>query len=226
MAGFATLTEYDSSFGLPAAFAPETLEHTLGQVVAEAGKRQLRLAETEKYAHVTYFLNGGREEPFAGEDRLMIPSPREVATYDLKPQMSVFEVTDTFVENAAKGVYDLMVCNLANLDMVGHTGVVEAAVTACEAVDECVGRIVAAVLGQGGRLLITADHGNAEEMIDASGGKMTAHTLNDVPLILVDPARAGASLAQGNLCDIAPTLLALAGLEQPQAMTGRNLIQD
>ncbi|GAB6035680.1 2,3-bisphosphoglycerate-independent phosphoglycerate mutase [Fundidesulfovibrio butyratiphilus] len=226
LAAFSTMTEYDSTFGLPTAFAPETLDHTLGQVVSEAGLTQLRLAETEKYAHVTYFLNGGREEPFAGEDRVMIPSPRDVATYDLKPQMSVYEVAQTFVDKVASDAYDILVCNLANLDMVGHTGVLEAAVAACEAVDECVGRMAAAILDRGGRFLLTADHGNAEEMIDAKGGKMTSHTLNDVPLILVDPARADARLNQGKLCDIAPTLLSLAGLEQPRAMTGRNLLAD
>lgn len=226
LAGFATMTEYDSTFGLPTAFAPEPLDHTLGQVVSEAGLKQLRLAETEKYAHVTYFLNGGREEPFPGEDRVMIPSPRDVATYDLKPRMSVDEVCRTFVDKVASGDYGLLVCNLANLDMVGHTGVLDAAVTACQAVDECVGRMAAAILERGGRFLLTADHGNAEEMIDAGGGKMTAHTLNDVPLVLVDPSRKGSRLDQGKLCDIAPTLLSLAGLVKPQAMTGRNLLAD
>ncbi|WP_243366241.1 2,3-bisphosphoglycerate-independent phosphoglycerate mutase [Fundidesulfovibrio soli] len=225
LSGFATMTEYDSSFGLPVAYAPEELTHTLGQVYSEAGLKQLRLAETEKYAHVTYFLNGGREEPFPGEDRVLIPSPREVATYDLKPQMSVFEVTDAFVENWAKG-YDLVVCNLANLDMVGHTGILDAAVAACKAVDACVARIVETVLASGGRAIITADHGNAEEMIDPQGGRMTAHTLNAVPVILVDPARREAKLHDGKLADLAPTVLQLAGLAQPEAMTGRSLIEE
>ena len=225
LAGFATMTEYDSSFGLPVAYAPEELAHTLGQVYSEAGLRQLRLAETEKYAHVTYFLNGGREEPFPGEDRVLIPSPREVATYDLKPQMSVYEVTEAFVQNWAKG-YDLVVCNLANLDMVGHTGIMEAAVAACKAVDACVERIVDTVLASGGRVLITADHGNAEEMVDASGGRMTADTLNSVPVILVDQERRGAKLHDGKLADLAPTILKLAGLPQPSAMTGRSLLED
>ncbi|MFP5220807.1 MAG: 2,3-bisphosphoglycerate-independent phosphoglycerate mutase [Acidobacteriota bacterium] len=225
LAAYATMTEYESSFGLPVAFAPEELTNTLGQVYSEAGLRQLRIAETEKYAHVTYFLNGGREEAFPGEDRVLIPSPREVATYDLKPQMSVYEVTDAFQQAWAKG-YDLVVCNLANLDMVGHTGIVEAAVAACNAVDECVGRIVSTVLASGGRVLVTADHGNAEEMIAADGGKMTAHTLNEVPLILVDPSRIGAKLSDGKLADLAPTILKLAGLAQPWQMTGRCLVED
>jgi 2,3-bisphosphoglycerate-independent phosphoglycerate mutase len=223
LAAYATMTEYDSRFGLPTAFGPQELTNTLGQVYSEAGLKQLRLAETEKYAHVTYFLNGGREEPFPGEDRVLIPSPREVATYDLKPQMSVYEVTQAFEEAWAKG-YDLVVCNLANLDMVGHTGIFDAAVSACQAVDECVGRIVAAVLAAGGKALITADHGNAEEMIDAKGGRMTAHTLNDVPVILVDPERKNATLNDGKLADLAPTILAMAGLEKPAAMTGQSLI--
>ncbi|MFZ5428017.1 MAG: 2,3-bisphosphoglycerate-independent phosphoglycerate mutase [Thermodesulfobacteriota bacterium] len=225
LAVYATMTEYESSFRVPVAFGPEELTHTLGQVYSDAGLRQLRIAETEKYAHVTYFLNGGREEPFPGEDRVLIPSPREVATYDLKPQMSVYEVTAAFEEAWAKG-YDLAVCNLANLDMVGHTGVLDAAVAACDAVDECVGRIVGTVLASGGRVLVTADHGNAEEMIDASGGKMTAHTLNDVPLILVDPGRKGGKLKDGKLADLAPTILRLAGLPQPPRMTGKPLVED
>lgn len=225
LAAYATMTEYESTFGLPVAFAPEELTNTLGQVYSGACLKQLRIAETEKYAHVTYFLNGGREEAFPGEDRVMIPSPREVATYDLKPQMSVYEVTDAFEQAWAKG-YDLVVCNLANLDMVGHTGIVEAAVAACKAVDECVGRIVSTVLASNGRVLVTADHGNAEEMIAADGGKMTAHTLNEVPLILVDPARVGAKLSDGKLADLAPTILKLAGLAQPRQMTGRCLVED
>jgi len=224
LAAFATMTEYDPAFGLPCAFGPEEITHTLGQVFSEAGATQLRIAETEKYAHVTYFLNGGREEPFPGEERLLAPSPRDVATYDLKPQMSALEVTDALVAALDKG-YALVVCNLANLDMVGHTGVLDAAVSACRTVDACVARILAAVLARGGRALVTADHGNAEEMIDASGGPMTAHTLNEVPVILVDPARPDAKLADGRLADVAPTLLEMAGLAKPAAMTGQSLIR-
>jgi len=225
LAAFATMTEYDSSFGLPTAFAPEAITHTLGQIYSDAGLMQLRLAETEKYAHVTYFLNGGREEPFAGEERILVPSPRDVPTYDLKPQMSAYEVTAALENSLVKG-YGLVVCNLANADMVGHTGVLEAAVAACRVVDECVGRIVAAVLAAGGQVIITADHGNAEEMIDAAGGKMTSHTLNDVPVILVDPARKNATLREGKLADLAPTILELAGLPKPDQMTGQSLLKD
>jgi len=225
LAAFATMTEYDSSFHVPMAFVPEALEHTLGQVYSDAGLTQLRIAETEKYAHVTYFLNGGREEPFPGEDRILIPSPRDVPTYDLKPQMSAYEVTAALEKALANG-YSLVVCNLANADMVGHTGILSAAVAACRVVDECVGRIVSAVLALGGRVLITADHGNAEEMIDANGGKMTSHTLNDVPVILVDQNRSRAALRDGKLADLAPTILHLAGLPQPGQMTGRSLLTD
>jgi 2,3-bisphosphoglycerate-independent phosphoglycerate mutase len=225
LASFATMTEYDSSFRLPTAFKPEEISHTLGQVFSLAGLKQLRLAETEKYAHVTYFLNGGQEEPFPGEDRLLVPSPRDVATYDLKPQMSVLEVTRLFEENWGQGVYDLMVLNLANPDMVGHTGVLAAAVAACEVVDQCVGRIAKAVLDGGGRLLLTADHGNAEEMIDAHGGKMTAHTVNEVPVLLAGLSLGQVRLHDGRLADIAPTILELTGLPKPKDMTGQSLIE-
>jgi 2,3-bisphosphoglycerate-independent phosphoglycerate mutase len=223
LAGFASMTEYESSFGIPAAFAPESYDDVLGQAVSEAGLMQLRLAETEKYAHVTYFFNCGREAPFPGENRILVPSPREVATYDQKPEMSAREVTATFLREWEKG-YGLYVVNLANPDMVGHTGDLAAAVTACTVVDECVGDIVRAVHASGGRLCLTADHGNAEEMIDAHGGKMTAHTLNEVPFVLADPACRGMTLAPGVLGDIAPTLLALLGLRKPAAMTGKSLI--
>lgn len=223
LAGFASMTEYDASFGIPAAFAPETYSGVLGEMFSLAGREQLRLAETEKYAHVTYFFNCGREEPFPGENRILIPSPREVATYDLKPEMSAREVTGTFLRELDKG-YGLYVVNLANPDMVGHTGDLAAAVTACGVVDRCAGRMVEAVLAAGGRLCLTADHGNAEEMIDASGGRMTAHTLNEVPFVLVDPGRRDVRLAPGVLGDIAPTLLEIAGLDKPPQMTGTSLL--
>ncbi|QLA19832.1 2,3-bisphosphoglycerate-independent phosphoglycerate mutase [Desulfolutivibrio sulfoxidireducens] len=223
LAGFASMTEYDASFGIPVAFAPESYSGVLGEVFSGAGREQLRLAETEKYAHVTYFFNCGREDPFPGENRILIPSPREVATYDLKPEMSAREVTETFLREWKKG-YGLYVVNLANPDMVGHTGDLAAAVTACGVVDQCAGRMVEAVLSSGGRLCLTADHGNAEEMVDASGGKMTAHTLNEVPFVLVDPSRRGACLSPGVLGDIAPTLLELAGLDKPVQMTGKSLL--
>ncbi len=223
LAGFVSMTEYESSFGIPVAFAPERYTGVLGQAVSEAGLAQLRLAETEKYAHVTYFFNCGREEPFPGENRLLVPSPREVATYDQKPQMSAREVTETFLREWEKG-YGLYVVNLANPDMVGHTGDLAAAITACGVVDECVGRIADAVHASGGRLCLTADHGNAEEMIDAHGGPMTAHTLNDVPFVLADPSRRTAALSPGVLGDIAPTLVTLLGLEKPREMTGKSLL--
>ncbi|MFO7596960.1 MAG: 2,3-bisphosphoglycerate-independent phosphoglycerate mutase [Desulfocurvibacter africanus] len=227
LAMLATMTEYDSDFPLPAAYPPQAVDKSLGQIVSEAGLKQLRLAETEKYAHVTYFLSCGREEPFPGEDRLLVPSPRDVATYDLKPEMSVRQVTDILL--AKWRDYDLTVCNLANLDMVGHTGIIPAAMEAAKAVDECVARIVEAVLVSGGRICITADHGNAEEMLDEKGGKQTAHSKNPVPFVYIEQ---GVELASGNVAlrqggilgDIAPTLLMLMGLPIPVQMTGVPLI--
>jgi 2,3-bisphosphoglycerate-independent phosphoglycerate mutase len=222
----ATMTRYEAAFPLPVAFPKDEIAHTLGQVVAELGLAQLRIAETEKYAHVTYFLNCGREAPFPGEERILVPSPREVATYDLKPEMSVFEVAARFVERWSAGGLSLAVCNLANLDMVGHTGVLSAAVAACEAVDAAVADIVGAVRASGGRVLLTADHGNSEEMIDSRGGPHTAHTLNRVPLVLVDDEWKGATLRPGKLADIAPTILDLWGVERPAAMTGQSLVEN
>ncbi len=203
-------------------FAPASMEDLLGDVVSRAGLRQLRMAETEKYPHVTYFLNGGAEKELAGEDRIMVPSPK-VATYDLQPEMSAPELAAKAVEAIGSGVYDLIVLNFANPDMVGHTGVLEAAVRACEAVDAQLGRIEAAIAAAGGALLVTADHGNCEMMRDpVSGGPHTAHTLNRVPVLLA--GRAGMTLHDGRLADLAPTLLALLGLDQPSAMTGASLI--
>ncbi len=223
LAGFATMTQYEGSFPLPTAFPPESYDGTLGEIVSGNDMKQLRIAETEKYAHVTYFLNCGREEPFEGEDRVMVPSPREVATYDLKPQMSADEVSDILVSKL--GDYDLCVCNLANLDMVGHTGIIEAAEKACVTVDACVGRIVDRVLEVGGRVLLTADHGNAEQMIAADGSPHTAHSTNPVPLVYIEKGCEDAIMDEGILGDIAPTILALWGIEQPAVMTGRNLIR-
>src|SRR5438270_4217943 len=177
------MTEYDATIRAPVAFPPETVEHPIGEVVAEAGLRQLRIAETEKYAHVTYFFNGGREEPFAKEDRALIPSPR-VATYDLQPEMSAQGITDELLPRLSD--YDLVVLNFANADMVGHTGILPATIQALEVVDACVGRIVERVRQLGGTTLITADHGNAEQMIAEDGVPLTAHTTNPVHLILVD----------------------------------------
>jgi 2,3-bisphosphoglycerate-independent phosphoglycerate mutase len=195
----------------------------LGAVVADAGLTQLRIAETEKYAHVTFFLNGGEETLFPGEERILVPSPK-VATYDLKPEMSAFEVTDKLVEAIRADRFDLIVVNYANTDMVGHTGDLQAAIKAVEAVDLCLGRLRDAVAERGGAMLITADHGNAETMQDPKTGEPhTAHTLNRVPVVLVNGAAAG-RLRDGRLADIAPTLLSLMGLRQPAEMTGHSLI--
>ncbi len=225
LSAFATMTHYDSSLPMPAAFLRQDMNNSLGQVVSEAGYRQLRIAETEKYAHVTYFFNCGREEPFAAEDRRLIPSPRDVATYDLKPQMSVYEVTDLLIAEWESGRYDFVVCNLANLDMVGHTGIIPAAVKACEAVDACVGRIVTAVKARKGRLLMTADHGNAEEMLTPDGHPQTAHSKNPVAIILMDED-APRALRNGKLGDIAPTILRLWDMPVPEEMAGQSLVEE
>lgn len=223
LAGFVTMTQYEASFPMPNAFPPESYTGTLGEVVSGRGMKQLRIAETEKYAHVTYFLNCGREEPFDSEDRIMIPSPREVATYDQKPQMSADEVADTLIEKW--GEYDLCVCNLANLDMVGHTGIIEAAQQACVTVDGCVGRIVDTVLESGGRVLLTADHGNAEQMVAEDGSPHTAHSTNPVPLVYIEKGCESAALEEGILGDLAPTILGLWGIDKPAEMTGKNLVK-
>ena len=220
----ASMTPYEADFTFPVAYPKEAVHMGLGEVVSRAGLRQLRLAETEKYAHVTYFFNGGREEPFAGEDRILVESPRDVATYDLKPAMSAREVTDKFVEAWNSGAYDLVVCNLANGDMVGHTGKLEAAVQACAVVDECVGRMADAVRARGGRLLLIADHGNCEVMISPDGSPQTAHTTNPVPCILLDAAGGEPlRLTDGKLADVAPTLLRLWGMGIPAEMSGTPL---
>jgi 2,3-bisphosphoglycerate-independent phosphoglycerate mutase len=194
-------------------------------VVARAGKRQLRIAETEKYAHVTYFFNGGREVAFEHEDRALIPSPK-VATYDLDPAMSAEGITDELLRrlSSSEAPYDLVVLNFANADMVGHTGILSATIRAVEVVDTCVGRIVERVRALGGVTLVSADHGNAEQMIDADGGPLTAHTTNPVYLILVDDTRRGAQLRDGIFADVAPTMLHLMGLSVPPEMTGHSLL--
>jgi len=221
---FVSMTQYDEKFTIPVAFGPVHRDKILGEVVGNAGLRQLRIAETEKYAHVTYFFNGGEEKPFPLEDRCMIPSPREVATYNLKPEMSAPEVTAEVISRVKSDKYRLIVLNFANMDMVGHTGVLEAAVSACKTVDRCVREIVDTVNRRGGVVLITADHGNAEMMTDADGNPFTAHTLNPVPFILVDDSRKNVHLKEGKLADIAPTILEIIGIAKPEQMTGLSLI--
>ena len=225
LSGYVCLTEYDATFGLPIAFASTELTNLLGGVLAEAGLKQLRIAETEKYAHVTFFFNGGVEVPFLGEDRALIPSPKEVATYDLKPEMSAFQVTDKLLKLLEQDLYDVIILNFANCDMVGHTGIEEAAIKAVETVDACTGRVVAKVRELGGAVLITADHGNAEQMQDENGEPFTAHTTNPVWLVLVDDSRTGATLREGGrLADVAPTMLKMLGLPKPLEMTGESLL--
>jgi len=224
LCGYVCMTRYDEKLTLPVAYPPLHLTGLLGEVISLKGLRQLRIAETEKYAHVTYFFNGGEEKPFRFEDRCLIPSPREVATYDLKPEMSAAEVTAALIERLTSNSYDLIVLNFANMDMVGHTGILGAAVKACETVDRCVRQIVERVTGLGGIAMITADHGNSEKMIDERGGAHTAHTLNPVPFILVDDSRRDAGLRPGVLADIAPTILHIMGVEKPPQMTGTSLL--
>jgi 2,3-bisphosphoglycerate-independent phosphoglycerate mutase len=219
------MVEYSDAHNdyMQAVFPKRKIANTLGEWVATHGLRQFRLAETEKYPHVTFFLNGGKEAPEIGEDRFMAQSPK-VATYDLQPEMSAAEVTDKFVE-AIEERYDLIVTNYANPDMVGHTGDLDAAIKACEAVDQCLARVVAALEAAGGAMVLTADHGNCETMLDPDTGKPhTAHTTNLVPVALIGGSE-GTTLADGRLSDIAPTLLELMGLPQPSEMTGLSLIR-
>ena len=221
---YVCMTQYDESYDLPVAFGPVHLDNILGEVISNQGLTQLRLAETEKYAHVTYFLNGGEEKPFENEDRILIPSPREIRTYDQKPEMSAFEVADEAVRQISSGKHDLIVINFANLDMVGHTGIMEAAIKACEAVDKCVEKVVGRALENGYAVMVTADHGNAEKMKE-SGNSHTAHTQNDVPFVLVNGIQDGYGLRPGVLGDIAVTILEIMGIEKPAEMTGRSLIE-
>ena len=219
---YATMTQYEAGLKVEIAYKPQELTNTLGETIEKAGLTQLRIAETEKYAHVTFFFNGGLEQPYKGEDRILVPSPK-VATYDLQPEMSAVEVTDKVVEAIKSGKYDFIILNYANGDMVGHTGVQAAAEKAVSTVDTCVGRFVEAIREMGGVVCITADHGNAEMMVDPeSGAPFTAHTTNPVPFVVVGSGIK--SLHKGALCDIAPTLLTLAGLEIPADMTGQPLI--
>ena len=223
---YVCMTRYDETFtNMSVAFKPQSLSNTLGQYLADCGKTQLRIAETEKYAHVTFFFNGGVEAAGEGEDRVLIPSPK-VTTYDLKPDMSANEVTEKVLECVNSGKYDVMILNFANCDMVGHTGVMEAAIEAVRTVDNCVGKVVSAILANNGRALITADHGNADMMVDPETNQpFTAHTTNKVPFILVDPEKKDVALREGGvLADLAPTMLDLMQMPQPAEMTGTSLI--
>lgn len=224
---FVTMTQYDKTLeGVNIAFKPQTLVNTLGEYVSSKGLKQLRIAETEKYAHVTFFFNGGVEKENPGEERKVIPSPK-VATYDLKPEMSAYEVTDELLDRLDQDKYDMIILNFANPDMVGHTGVVKAAIKAIEAVDECLGKIVDKVLEKDGTVFITADHGNAETEIDFStGNPFTAHTTNPVPFVWVSNNINGRTLKSGKLADIAPTMLNVMNLEVPKEMTGECLITE
>ena len=226
LSDFVTLTSYDEDFDLPVVFPPVSMDHVLAEEFSSRGLRQLRIAETEKYAHVTYFFNGGRENPFPHEERVLIPSPQDVTTYDRKPEMSAHQVTEELLRRLDTGSYALIVLNFANCDMVGHSGIMAAAIRACETVDECLGKIVEKFSAMGGIALVTADHGNAEIMRDAaSGSPFTAHSSNPVPFILVSDRYKDARLRQGgSLCDIAPTILTLLDLPIPAAMTGKSLI--
>lgn len=222
---YTCLTQYDEALTVPVAYRPQTLDNTFGEYISQMGYKQLRIAETEKYAHVTFFFDGGVEKEKVGEDRILVASPK-VATYDLQPAMSALEVTEKVITEINGRKYDFIILNYANCDMVGHTGVFDAAVTAVKTVDECVARVVAAVQSNGGMALITADHGNADEMWDyANDCPHTAHTLNSVPLIIVDDELVGKNLREGGvLADIAPTMLKLAGIKQPEEMSGEPLV--
>ncbi len=221
LSSYVTMTLYEEDFPFPAAFPPLKLTNIFGEIISRRGLRQLRIAETEKYAHVTYFFNGGEETSFPGEDRCLIPSPKDVATYDLKPEMSAYAVTEELLKRLDGSAYDFVLLNFANPDMVGHTGVMEAAVKACETIDRCLEKITGRVGSLGGTVIITADHGNCEQMTD-NGRPHTAHTTNPVPFILL---KKGPELRDGGiLADVAPTLLELMGIDKPQEMTGRSLI--
>lgn len=222
---FVTMTQYDATIqNVQVAYKPQKLDNTLGEYLSKQGMTQLRIAETEKYAHVTFFFNGGVEEPCSGEDRILVPSPK-VATYDMKPEMSAYEVTERLEEALDKKDYDLVVLNFANPDMVGHTGDIDAVVRALEVVDECLGRVVDKVISKGGVAIITADHGNAEYMVDESTGQpFTAHTTNKVPFVIA--GRKGIEISKGGrLCDIAPTILKLLEVEKPEQMSGESLVK-
>jgi len=224
---FVTMTVYDATFKIDAAFKAQTYQNTLGEYISNLGLKQLRIAETQKYAHVTYFFNGGVETPNKGEDRILIESPK-IATFDMKPEMSAYEVTEAVLKEIKAQKYDVIIMNYANCDMVGHTGVLQAAIDAVEAVDECVGKVVDAIRAEGGKIIITADHGNAEKMWDYEKNvPYTAHTVdNPVPFIVIDDERDDIELYDdGKLADVAPTLLSMMGIEIPKEMTGKSLIK-
>ena len=222
LSAFVSLTEYAADLAVTAiAFAAQSMRNTLGEVLAERGLHQLRIAETEKYAHVTFFFSGGREQPFAGEERILVPSP-QVATYDLKPEMSLPELTERLVAEIRGGRFDFIVCNIANADMVGHSGIESAAIKAAEAIDLALGRITAAIRESGGEMLVSADHGNLEQMVDEQGIAHTQHTVGPVPLVYVGRK---ARLQNGALRDLAPTVLALMGLDAPAEMSGHSLVE-
>lgn len=220
---YVCMTEYDSTFNLPVAYPPEDIRNGFGEYISKLGYTQLRIAETEKYAHVTYFFSGGREEPYDGEDRVLIPSPK-VPTYDMKPEMSAFEVADEVIKRIKSGKYDVIILNFANGDMVGHTGIFKAAIKAIEAVDSCLKRIYDVIKEVNGIMLVTADHGNADWMLDEKGNRVTAHSLNPVPFILINYEK-NVQLQPGILADITPTMLDLMGLNKPEEMTGKSLIK-
>jgi len=224
------MTQYDATMpNVLVAYPPEALTMTMGETLSKAGKTQLRIAETQKYAHVTFFFNGGEERTFPGEDRILVPSPssEEVPTFDLKPEMSAYEVTEAVLPCINEDKYDAIILNFANCDMVGHTGVMDAAKKAVKTVDECVGKIVEAIIAKGGKCIITADHGNADQMIDyENGGAFTAHTTNPVPVIVIDPEKPKQALREtGRLCDLCPTMLEMMNLPQPAEMTGESLLK-
>jgi 2,3-bisphosphoglycerate-independent phosphoglycerate mutase len=222
---FACFSEYEKSLNLPVAFPKIEIHETFPEIISKNGLKQLRIAETEKYAHVTYFFSGGKEEIYPGEDRVLIPSPREIPTYDLKPEMAAYEITEELIKRLRTHTYDFILCNFANPDMVGHTGNLKAAIHAVEVVDECLGKIVSEVLHQNGIVLITADHGNCEKMVDEKGHLHTAHTIEWVPFILIGEKYRNAHLRSGGgLTDIAPTMLEILEIQKPVMMTGKSLI--
>jgi 2,3-bisphosphoglycerate-independent phosphoglycerate mutase len=223
---FVTMTQYHEEFTCPVAFPPSILTKTLGEILSGLGLRQLHVAETEKYAHVTFFFNGGREEPFPGEERILVPSPRGVATYDRKPEMSAVEITDRTVEAIGSGTYDFIVMNYANADMVGHSGNMEATMKAVEVLDGCLARVVPAAREAGYTTLITSDHGNADMMVDAQGGPQTAHTTNLVPFIVAASGKRYTMRKGGKLADIAPTILKIMGIPAPGEMDGVPLAEE